>query len=161
MSSVVIAGDTSGTVTLQAPAVSGTTTLTLPTISGGTLVTSDSSGNVFIGGTTQNTSTKPVYSITTAKAWVVFNGSPLAVISSFNVSSVTRTSAGLYVINFTNAMVDANYGTQMSTSTSSTNLSVSNNINYGASQTTSATTVGHLENSALTDSNYVCVSIFR
>jgi len=30
MSSVVIAGDTSGTVTLAAPAVSGTTTLTLP-----------------------------------------------------------------------------------------------------------------------------------
>jgi hypothetical protein len=31
MSSVVIAGDTSGTVTLSAPAVAGTTTLTLPT----------------------------------------------------------------------------------------------------------------------------------
>ena len=30
MSSVVIAGDTSGTITLAAPAVSGTTTLTLP-----------------------------------------------------------------------------------------------------------------------------------
>lgn len=34
MSSVVIAGDTSGTVTLQAPSVAGTTTLTLPTTSG-------------------------------------------------------------------------------------------------------------------------------
>jgi hypothetical protein len=31
MSSVVIAGDTSGSVTLNAPAVAGTTTLTLPT----------------------------------------------------------------------------------------------------------------------------------
>lgn len=51
MSSVVIAGDTSGTVTLAAPAVAGTTTLTLPTVSGGTLVTSDSSGNVGIGTT--------------------------------------------------------------------------------------------------------------
>jgi len=38
MSSVVISGDTSGTVTLQAPAVAGTTTLTLPATSG-TLVT--------------------------------------------------------------------------------------------------------------------------
>lgn len=38
MSSVVIAGDTSGTVTLQAPAVSGTTTLTLPATSGTVIV---------------------------------------------------------------------------------------------------------------------------
>jgi len=40
MSSVIIAGDTSGTVTLSAPAVSGTTTLTLPTTSG-TIVTTN------------------------------------------------------------------------------------------------------------------------
>ena len=39
MSSVVIAGDTSGTVTLAAPAVSGTTTLTLPATSGIVVVT--------------------------------------------------------------------------------------------------------------------------
>jgi hypothetical protein len=39
MSSVVIAGDTSGSVTLQAPAVAGSTTLTLPSTSG-TLITS-------------------------------------------------------------------------------------------------------------------------
>lgn len=31
MSSVIIAGDTSGTVTLQAPAVAGSTTIILPT----------------------------------------------------------------------------------------------------------------------------------
>ena len=34
MSSVIIAGDTSGTVTLAAPAVAGTTTLTLPATTG-------------------------------------------------------------------------------------------------------------------------------
>ncbi len=39
MSSVVISGDTSGAITLQAPAVAGSTTLTLPT-SSGTVVTS-------------------------------------------------------------------------------------------------------------------------
>jgi hypothetical protein len=42
MASIVVAGDTSGTVTLAAPAVSGTTTLTLPTTSG-TVLTSASS----------------------------------------------------------------------------------------------------------------------
>jgi hypothetical protein len=40
MSSVVIAGDTSGTVTLSAPAVAGTTTLTLPSTSGNVVATS-------------------------------------------------------------------------------------------------------------------------
>ncbi len=43
MASVVIAGDTSGTVTLAAPATAGTTTLTLPTTNG-TLITTGSSG---------------------------------------------------------------------------------------------------------------------
>lgn len=38
MSSLVIAGDTSGTVTLQAPAVAGTTVMTLPATSGTVVV---------------------------------------------------------------------------------------------------------------------------
>ena len=41
MSSVVIAGDTSGSITLQAPAAAGSTTLTLPAVSG-TVLTSAS-----------------------------------------------------------------------------------------------------------------------
>jgi hypothetical protein len=41
MASIVVAGDTSGTVTLTAPATAGTTTLTLPTTSG-TVLTSAS-----------------------------------------------------------------------------------------------------------------------
>jgi hypothetical protein len=40
MSKLVLSGDTSGSVTLDAPAVSGTTTLTLPTTSGTVVVTS-------------------------------------------------------------------------------------------------------------------------
>jgi hypothetical protein len=59
MSSVVIAGDTSGSITLSAPAVAGTTTLTLPATSGTVLTQNpsapadslvvDASGNVGIG----------------------------------------------------------------------------------------------------------------
>ena len=40
MASIVVAGDTSGTVTLSAPATAGTTTLTLPTTSGTIVVNS-------------------------------------------------------------------------------------------------------------------------
>jgi len=67
---------------------------------------------------------------TLCRAWVNFNGSGGAVIrASFNVSSVTRASAGTYTVNFTTAMSDANYSVQaqslnwwtsvLSTSTSS------------------------------------------
>jgi hypothetical protein len=45
MSSVVISGNTSGTITLDAPAVAGTTTLTLPATSG-TVLTTASTGVV-------------------------------------------------------------------------------------------------------------------
>lgn len=41
MSAVVISGDTSGTVTLNAPAVAGSTTITLPTVSGSMLTSAD------------------------------------------------------------------------------------------------------------------------
>ena len=53
-----------------------------------------------------------------AKAWVNFNGttSPGAIRSSFNVSSVTKTNTGRYIVNFTTAMPDTNYTAVMGTS---------------------------------------------
>lgn len=46
-----------------------------------------------------------------AKAWVTFDGttSPGTIRSSYNVSSVTRNSTGIYTINFATPMADANY----------------------------------------------------
>jgi hypothetical protein len=44
-----------------------------------------------------------------AKAWVRFTGATGAIIGSFNISSVTRSSAGIYIVNFTTNMADANY----------------------------------------------------
>lgn len=53
------------------------------------------------------TSTAP----NTVKAWVTFNGttSPGTIAAQYNVTSVTRNSAGDYTINLTNALADANY----------------------------------------------------
>ena len=49
-----------------------------------------------------------------AKAWVNFGGSGAATIrTSFNVSSVTRVSTGIYTVNFATAMPNANYCYQM------------------------------------------------
>ena len=52
MSSLVVSGDTSGSVTIAAPAVAGTPTLTLPTTSG-TILTSASTINAITSGTAQ------------------------------------------------------------------------------------------------------------
>jgi hypothetical protein len=161
MASIVVAGDTSGTVTLSAPAVSGTTTLTLPTANG-TLVTT-ASGQTLTSPTISGVSTfaagtAAAPAITTAgdtntgiffsaadtidfteggtavgqfdssanfkfnsgygsvataygcRAWVNFNGTGTVAISgSGNVSSITDNGTGDYTVNFTTAMVDANY----------------------------------------------------
>ena len=46
----------------------------------------------------------------TAKAWVNFNGTgTVAIRAAFNVSSITDNGTGDYTVNFTNALVDANY----------------------------------------------------
>jgi hypothetical protein len=63
MSSVVISGDTSGSVTFQAPAVAGSTTLTLPATSGNVLTSTSatvgSSGITFSDGSTQTAAASP------------------------------------------------------------------------------------------------------
>ena len=44
------------------------------------------------------------------KAWVNFNGTgTVAIRASYNVSSITDNGVGDYTVNFTTAMVDANY----------------------------------------------------
>jgi hypothetical protein len=44
-----------------------------------------------------------------AKAWVSFNGTLATINSAFNVSSITRSSAGVYVINFSTALANGSY----------------------------------------------------
>jgi len=61
-----------------------------------------------------------------AKAWVNFNGVTTVTINgSFNVSSVTRNGTGLYTINFTTALPNANYAASGSASRSSSTSSIS------------------------------------
>ena len=89
MASLVLTGDTSGQVTISAPAVAGTNTLTLPATTG--TVLADTTVGV-------------------CRAWVNFNGTgTVAIRASFNVSSITDNGTGNYTVNFTTAMPDANY----------------------------------------------------
>jgi hypothetical protein len=49
-----------------------------------------------------------------ARAWVNFNGTgTVAIRSSYNVSSITDNGTGDYTVNFTNAMPNTNYATQL------------------------------------------------
>lgn len=62
----------------------------------------DTSGN--------NSSTPNQVAQGRAKAWVNFNGTgTVAIRDDFNVSSITDNGTGLYTVNFTTAMANANY----------------------------------------------------
>lgn len=50
-----------------------------------------------------------------AKAWVSFVGASGAINASYNVTSVTRSSAGTYAVNFTTAFATANYACVLTT----------------------------------------------
>ena len=63
-------------------------------------------------GTGNSTSTTTVIS-GSAKAWGYFTyiSSVLTVLASYNVSSITRSATGQYLVTMTNALADANYAT--------------------------------------------------
>ncbi len=144
MSSIVVAGDTSGSVTLSAPAVAGSTTLTLPSVSGTVLTTGSS---VITSGTavasTSGTSIDFTGIPSTAKRITVMfsgvstNGTSNPLIQIGNGTNVTTgyvsSSINLFVgtpqsSSATNGMViDSNVATNFLSGTITLNL-VSGNI---------------------------------
>lgn len=147
MSSVVISGDTSGSISLTAPAVAGSNTITLPA-STGTALTDASTG--------------------VCRAWVNFNGVPTVTVrGSYNVSSVTRAAAGDYTVNFTTAMADANYavvtGLNKDTATGGNTPIYAATYSFGTAPTASSCRIvtGQASTSSFADSAYVYVSFFR
>jgi hypothetical protein len=98
------------------------------------------------------------------KAWVNFNGTgTVAIRASYNVTSITDNGTGDYTINFTTAMVDANYDSHCNASTPG----VANGIGVtpaSAAPTASALRIATVAVGAtpvLGDYTYVNVTIFR
>jgi hypothetical protein len=100
-----------------------------------------------------------------ARAWVNFNGTgTVAIRASFNVTSITDSGAGDYTLNFTNAMVDANYsvvGMSMRDSANASNLSVFGSTTYNTITTTSVRVNNRDDANNQVDALAVCVAIFR
>ena len=97
------------------------------------------------------------------RAWVNFNGTgTVAIRASGNVSSITDNGTGLYTVNFTTAMPDANYAHSGSggklTTGSISDIDVSR-VNSSASNIRIETVRG--SNNTVTDFDYIAVAIFR
>ena len=78
-------------------------------INDGTIVNADINASAAI------VSTK-LSGVNDAKAWVNFNGTgTVAIRASFNVTSITDGGTGIYTVNFTNALADANFSAVQTT----------------------------------------------
>ena len=181
MSKVAIKGASTGTATftIESPATNTNRTLTLP----------DAAGTVVTDSATQTLTNKTINasqlvdaSITAAKldgaqsgsapiyaarAWVNFDGTtatPSTIRGSGNVSSITKSNTGRYIVNFTTAMPSTNYAQHISVA-STTNNNINGVLGISASnsdlQTTSTTAVTRdSASNAFLDMGIVCVSIF-
>jgi hypothetical protein len=126
---------------------------------------SGSNGVTYPDGTSQASGSQA------CKAWVNFNGTgTVAIRASYNVSSITDNGTGLYVINFTNAMSDANYSSVVSFSpnfTSSGSAGASIATGSGLSEVAPTATTFAFATLVLTasgsyqDPKYVSAAIFR
>jgi hypothetical protein len=108
-----------------------------------------------------NTSTPAAIASGIAKAWVNFNGTgTVAIRASYNVSSITDNGTGDYTVNFTTAMVDANYALVSTSGTGGRILSAKDTGTYPPTTTTIRlrnTTGGGTDE----DPSYAFVAIFR
>jgi len=91
------------------------------------------------------------------RAWVNFDGTGTPSIrDSGNVSSITDVSTGRYEVNFSNAMPDGNYS-----AVASGRITSMGTANGGVITTTKVRVEAFDGNGTLTDTNTVCVAIFR
>jgi hypothetical protein len=141
MASLVLTGDTSGQVTISAPAVAGTTTLTLPATTGTVLT------NATVG---------------VCRAWVNFNGTGTpAIRASFNVSSITDNGVGQYTINITTALADTNFATLVSAGDTTVSSANSTMTYVGSKSTTTQFVAIRNGTNSDVDRDQILIAIFR
>jgi len=101
MSSIVVSGDTSGAITIAAPAVSGTNTLTLPAVTGSVVVSGQNSA--ITQGTAQNSTSGTSIDFTGIPSWVK------RITVMFNNFSTNGTSVPIMRIGTSSGIVSTGY----------------------------------------------------
>jgi len=136
----------------------------------GLVQSADTSGIIELqnNGTTKltvNSSGATIPTAIVAKAWVNFAGASGTINGSFNVSSVTRVSTGIYTVTFTTSMPNANYAISVTPSSASGQgyaIATVNDANIGTAPTTSAFqfTTRVVSSGAGLDTTYAYASVF-
>jgi hypothetical protein len=98
-----------------------------------------------------------------AKAWVNFNGTgTVAIRASLNVTSITDGGTGVYTVNFTTAMSDANYSAVCSGHSNGFGRQSNAFAAWNGYLTTSVVIwTGNTVNAAAEDLDTVNISVFR
>ena len=107
MSSVVISGNTSGTITLDAPAVAGTTTLTLPATSGTVIVNSGAQTIEFADG---SASTPSITNSGDTNTGIFFPAADTIAFAEGGAEAMRLTDTGLLQFNSGYGSVATSYG---------------------------------------------------
>jgi hypothetical protein len=95
---------------------------------------------------------------TLCRAWARFVGSTATISASFNVSSITRSSAGNYSVNFTNALADTNYAVAGVGDAASTYYLLTSKI---SANTTTSAGLQLINAATVAGDGIVSVAIFR
>jgi hypothetical protein len=164
------ASGTAGNTVTPSTALSWDTSgnVNVPALTASTLVASDGSKNL----SSSTTSLTPSFAGLTiaslaayqCRAWVNFNGTgTIAIRASANVSSLTDTNVGRWVVNLTNAMTDANFSVGVSTQDNTNRVVCIDGGNTSASTLTTSTVPVACtgSGSSYTDNSVICVQIFR
>jgi len=95
-----------------------------------------------------------------AKAWVNFNGTgTVAIRESANVGSVTDDGTGLYTVNFSSSLTDANYSVATDGRDGSAAF-LSTNFRYNVAPTSSSLAI-NTGTGVFSDLDYVTVTVTR
>jgi hypothetical protein len=95
---------------------------------------------------------------TLCRAWARFTGSTAVISASFNVSSITRSSAGNYLVNFTTALPDTNYAVAGAGDNASTYYLLTSKI---SANTTSSAGLQLINAATTAGDGTVSVAVFR
>ena len=141
MSSIVVSGDTSGAITISAPAVSGTNTLTLPAATGTILTTASGSQSVPRAAMPAGSVLQVLQTVKT-NTFSTSSGTPVDITGlSVSITPTTNTSKILVMMDIgvvgTQSAATGNFYIVRNSTTIGNGAGATNNISAGVYQNTS------------------------